>query len=112
MNGKVHILWVNDHPEVAKNMLFMYAINAKKNQWFDEVEIIIWGPSAKLVANNEMIQELIKEALQFEIEVKACIACANQYEVTNDLKRLGIEVYPMGIPLTQILKSKESIITI
>ena len=43
-------------------MVFMYGINAKRQGWWDEVTIIVWGATVDLVGENEKIQELIKEA--------------------------------------------------
>ncbi len=112
MSNKLNILWINDNPQVAHTMVFMYATNAKTRGWFDEVEIIIWGPSAKLVAEDESIQERIKLAKHAGVVVKACISCANMFEVTDKLKSLDIEVDGMGVPLTNILKENEKLLTI
>lgn len=112
MQSKLNILWVNDNPETAHKMVFMYAINAKNQKWFDEIEINIWGPTAKLVAESTSIQEKIKIALEFGVKVNACKSCANLYGVSEKLKSLGIDVYAMGEPLTKILKEDEKLLTI
>ncbi len=112
MNSKLNILWVNDNPQAAHSMVFMYATNAKMQGWFDEVEIIIWGPTAKLVSEDTNIQERIKLAQHVGVVVKACISCSNMFGVTDKLKSLEIEVDGMGIPLTNILKENEKLITI
>ncbi len=112
MESKLNILWVNDNPDTAHSMVFMYAINAKNNGWFDQIEIIIWGATAKLVAENESIQEKIKIAQHAGVIVKACISCANMFGVTDKLKSLDLEVAGMGMPLTKILKDNEKLITI
>ncbi len=109
---KVNILWTNDHPDLATTMVFMYAVNAKIRNWFDEVTVIIWGPTAKLVAENEDIQDEIRKAQENGVHVMACISCASMYGVEEKLKSLGLEVKGMGIPLTEILKSDEKLITI
>ncbi len=112
MNSKLNILWVNDNPLTAHSMVFMYGTNAKAWSWFDEVDIIIWGPTAKLVAEDESIQEKIILAKHAGVTIKACISCADMFGVTDKLKSLDIEVAPMGIPLTNILKENEKLITI
>ncbi len=112
MKEKLNILWVNDNPETAHTMVFMYATNAKKNGWWDEVEIIVWGASSKLLAQDETIQERLKMAVFAGVKVRACIACAKMFGVVDKLKQLGIEPEPMGIPLTEILKEGEKLITI
>lgn len=113
MNGnKVYILWTNDNPETAHTMVFMYAINSLKNNWFEEVEVIIWGPTAKLVSTDEGVREKVQMAMHAGVKVVACIACANMYGVKENLEELGIEVFSMGGPLTELLKNKEHLLTI
>ena len=109
---KLNILWVNDNPEAAHNMVFMYAINSKLKEWWSDVEIIIWGPSALLVAKDESIQDKIKKALNSGVKVSACRACAENYNVDDTLSSLGIDVKYMGLPLTEKLKNNEKLITI
>ncbi len=110
--NKLHILWTNDNPHTAHTMVFMYAINGIKQEWWEEVDLIIWGATAKLVATDEGIQEKIAMAKQVGVTVRACIACAAQFGVVEELKELGIEVIPMGEPLTELLKNDEKLLTI
>lgn len=109
---RINILWTNDNPNTAHTMVFMYATNAKLNGWWDEVNVIIWGPTAKLVAEDEGVQERIKLAKQAGVNVEACIACATQFGVVDELKALNLELKPMGEPLTEIIKAGEKLITI
>ncbi|MGD9929272.1 MAG: DsrE family protein [Mangrovibacterium sp.] len=103
-SNKLAVLWTSSDPEVAEKVCFMYAMNAKKQGWFDEVVLIIWGPSAKLLAENEDLQADIKKMADMGITVEACIACAKMYGVDHDLADLDIDVRPMGVPLTNYLK--------
>ena len=81
----------------------MYAIRSYYG-WFDEVVLIVWGPSAKLLAENEDLQAEVKKMIEAGVTVEACISCANMYNVAADLKELDIDVRPMGVPLTNYLK--------
>jgi hypothetical protein len=110
--NKLTILWTNDNVITSEKMVFMYGINAKKNNWWDEVTIIIWGATAKLVSENKLIQGLIEEAKHEGVHVSACKACADQLGVTKMLEDLELEVIYQGHPLTQILKDDEKLITI
>ncbi len=112
MSNKLNILWVNDNPHTAHSMVFLYAINSITREWWEELDIIIWGATAKLVAEDESIQEKIKMAQHVGIKVRACITCAEMFGVADKLKSLDIEVIGMGVPLTEILKSEEKLITI
>jgi len=64
--------------------------------------IIIWGATAKLAAENDLIQEKIKQAIHVEVNVSACKACADQLGVSDKLVKLGVEVKYWGEPMTEI----------
>jgi hypothetical protein len=105
------VLWTSGDPDVAKKMVFMYTINAKKREWWQDIKFIVWGPSSKLLSEDHELQEQIKEFIEAGIEVEACKACADQYGVADDLAELGIEVKYMGKPLTDYIKSESKVIT-
>jgi hypothetical protein len=103
-SNNLAVLWTSGDPEVAEKMGFMYTYNAKKQAWFNEVVLIIWGPSAKLLSENKMLQDYVKKMQEAGVIVEACMACARMYEVDDDLTELGIDVKGMGIPLSNYLK--------
>jgi hypothetical protein len=105
------IVWTSDDPYTAERMVLMYAHAAKTAGWFKDVTVIIWGPSAKMVAENIKIQEKLKNMQNDGVEIRACIVCANMYEVTLDLKTMGFDVQGMGKPLTDYLKSGANVLT-
>ena len=110
-SDKLVIVWTSDDPYTAERMVLMYAHAAKTNGWFEEVTLIIWGPSAKMVAENINIQEKLKLMQDDGVEIRACIVCANMYEVTENLKAMGLDVQGMGKPLTNYLKSGAKVLT-
>lgn len=105
---KLTILWTSRDPEVAHRMVLMYGKAAKSNQWFDVVRLIIWGPSARLVAADKDIQAKLIDMKQNGIVIEACVVCADSYGITERLRELGIEVKPMGKPLSSIIREKSS----
>ena len=108
----LYILWTNDNLITAEKMVFMYAINARRFGWWENVTLVVWGATAQLVAENERIKELIAEARENGIYVTACKACSDQLEVSDELEAQGIDVQYLGIPLTNVLKNDERLITI
>lgn len=105
------VLWTSADPDVARNVCFMYTRAAKRNQWFDDVRLIIWGPSAKLLSENAGLQQEIRAMKDDGVELQACVVCANRYGVADKLRQLGIEVKGMGKPLTDYLQSDWKVIT-
>jgi hypothetical protein len=108
----LYVLWTNDNPITAEKMVFMYTINSLVYGWWQMVTLIIWGATAKLVSEDEKIQEKIKEALDAGVRITACKACADELGVTESLEKLQIEVKYWGQPLTEILKNNEQLLTI
>lgn len=110
-SDKLAIVWTSDDPMLAKTMVLMYAHNAKRQKWFDEVYLVIWGPSAKMVAENTEIQDMLSLAQKDGVVVQACVSCANMYGVSEKLRELGYEVKGMGVPLTNYLKNNYKVLT-
>jgi hypothetical protein len=104
-------LWTSGDPDVALKMVFMYANAAKQNGWWSQVELIVWGPSAKLTSENAEIQETLTKLMKAGVKTEACKACADSYGVSEKLEALGIDVKYMGQPLTEILKSNKKLVT-
>ncbi len=108
----LYILWTNADLHTSQLMVMMYARNSMLRGWWDNVTVIVWGATAKLLAENETIQEHFKMAGQAGVRFSACVACARQLGVAEKLEELGVEVIPWGEPLTNILQNGEKLITI
>jgi hypothetical protein len=108
----LYVLWTNDNVITAEKMLFMYGINSLVKGWWEKVTIIIWGATAKLSGENDLIKNKIKEAINAGVHMTACRACADQLGVTEELEKMGVEVKYWGVPLTEVLKNNEALLTI
>ena len=110
--NELFVLWTSGDREVALSMVFMYTHNSKLRGWWEEVTLIVWGASSKLLAEDEDLQERLRQMIKDGVDVVACIACANMLGVTEKLESLGIEVKSMGHPLTQLLKAGKTVLTV
>ena len=108
---KLNVLWTTGEKDVALRMIFVYLMNAKANGWWDEINLIIWGPSAKLVGENRLIRQEIDLLLQSGITIEACQACTDSYNVTRTLIKLGVSVHYMGESFTEYLNNGDKLIT-
>jgi hypothetical protein len=108
---KLAVLWTSGDSEVAHKVCFMYTQAAKKAQWFDEVVLIVWGPSSRLLAGDKELQAAVKAMIASGVVVQACVACADMYGVADTLRQMGIEVKPMGRPLSDMLKTDWKVLT-
>lgn len=104
------ILWSSGDEEVFYKVVFPYGLNSKQREWWDEVELLIWGPSSKLLAENKDLQEKVKKMKDIGVNLTACKWCADQYKVSDTLEELGVEVKYMGKALTDYIKSGREVL--
>lgn len=109
--NKLLIVWTSGDRDVALKMVFMYAGNARRYDWWEEVNLLVWGCSHKLLAEDEELQAELAELLELGVRVGACKACADSYPVTEQLEALGVEVFYAGEFLTDWVKSERRVIT-
>jgi hypothetical protein len=89
VSSRLVVVWTSGDPDVAHQVCFMYTGNARKQKWFDEVTLIVWGPSARLLAGDKSLQAKIKGMLDDGVRVQACLACADSYGVRNSCAKWG-----------------------
>ena len=104
---KLVVVWTSGDKEVALKMVFMYTYNAKKQAWWDDVTLLVWGPSSKLLSQDKELQDYVKKMIDSGIHVMACKACADQYGVADKLKELGVTVKYAGQDLTKFIKERK-----
>lgn len=104
---RLAMVWTSGDPDVAHRMALMYSHAAKRAGWYDEVQVIVWGPSQRLLIGDKDLQVKISEMRRDGVVVRACIACANSYGIAQDLADLGLPVEPMGKPLTDMKQSDD-----
>lgn len=106
------VLWTSGDKEVALNMLFMYVSTAEQSSWWNEIRLILWGPSQTLSVRDKEIREGLKELKEAGVNLEACVTCAKRYGVVSELEELGVDVYGMGKPLTNYLKGDTKVVTL
>jgi hypothetical protein len=99
------VLWTSGDREVALKMAFMYTLNSRRFKWgWKNVTLVVWGPSSKLLVEDKELQEHIIDMKEAGVKLLACKKCSDSYGVSDDLRRLDIEVKYMGKPLTDFLR--------
>ncbi len=105
------IVWSSGDRDVALKMVFMYAVNAKLKGWWEDVVLVIWGPSARLLSEDTELQEYLARMKSAGVVLETCKACADMYGVSENLENMDIDVKYMGTPLTSYLKEGRKVIT-
>ena len=108
---KLTVIWTSGDRDVALKMVFMYTLNSKLKEWWQTVDLVIWGPSAKLVSEDSELHDYLRRMADSGVNLLACKACTDSYGVSEALESLGVDVKYMGVPLTELLKNDEKIIT-
>ena len=93
------VVWSSSDPEIALNMVFMYCQNSMREGWWRTVRIVVWGPSAKLLAADAQVQAAFAEAKAAGVAFQACKACADRYGVSAQLEKPWVPGALYGRPL-------------
>jgi hypothetical protein len=108
---KLLIVWSSGEIEVAKKLVLLYGSVILPRGYWDEAHLMVWGPSAKLLAENTQLQEMVSKVIESGVKTSVCVVCSDDYGVTEQLRFLGIEPTHTGELLTQALKSDWKVIT-
>ena len=110
--NSLFILWTGGERITFDEMVYMYAFNSKKHNWWENVTLIIWGASTELVEKDFVIQQKLRELADIGVQITACKACAENLKVSKTFAELDIDVKYWGVPLTEVLKSDAKLITV
>ena len=105
-NNKLVVVWTSGDKEVAMKMVFMYTYNAQKYGWWDDITLLVWGPSSKLLSEDKELQDYVKEMKDIGVNLLACKGCSDLYDVSDHLEKLGITVKYTGKDLTDFIKNR------
>lgn len=111
MKNKLLIIWSTEEKEVAKKMVLLYSSVILPRSYWDEAILMVWGPSARLLSQDKELQDKIQEIAQTGVKVQACVVCTDDYDVSEELENIGIELTHTGEMLTQALQSDWKVIT-
>ena len=111
MTNKLLIVWSTAELAVAKKLVLLYGSVIIERGYWDEAHLMVWGPSAKILAQKEELQAMVKKMQDSGIKVSACRVCTDDYNVTEKLESLDIDVTHTGEFLTQALQSDWKVIT-
>ena len=111
--SKVLVVWKSNNDIDIHNFVIPYCYNAVVQEWFDEVELLIWGASQEKVMNDTIIQQRVANLIKNNVKVYACKMCSDNVGATEALKEIGVNVRYTGDLLSDRLKDSEyEVITI
>jgi hypothetical protein len=110
-SDRLIVIWTSADREVAMRMVFMYTQNSALRGWWRHVTLVVWGPSQKLLSKDPELQDRILQMKHAGVQVLACKACSDSYELSERLVELGVEVIYMGVPLTAAMQNGAHVLT-
>lgn len=102
--NKLLIVWSSGEVEVAKKLVLLYGSVMLERKYWDEATIMIWGPSAKTLADNKEVQEQMLKVKNSGVDFNACVVCTDDYGVSDKLRELGVKLIHTGEMLTESLQ--------
>ncbi len=105
---KLLVVWKSNNEIDIHNFVIPYLYNAKRHEWFSEVELLIWGASQEKVLEDTIIQQRIKNLVKNEVVVYASQMCANNLGSQELLESLGVKVMFSGVFLSDRLKDPDT----
>jgi len=108
-SGNVVIIIQSADPEVIFFGL-LFADRAIKNQWMDNVKVVLWGPAEKTLAGLAPDSDQVKLIKSIQStpgkhnRIWCCKACSDRYGVTDKMEKLGFEVFHVGNATSYLIK--------
>lgn len=102
MSSNVLIVLSTGEKEKALTGL-LYAVNAQKNKWLEDVKVIFFGPFEKLVCEDDEVVDAASQLLEYQTPV-ACKFLSDQDGVSDKLSELGFDVQYVGSMISDYIK--------
>jgi hypothetical protein len=94
------ILSTAEKPKLLTGL--MYAINAAKHGWLDEVRVVFFGPAEGLLAEDSEVAETAL-ALPDSAHPTACRAVADREGISEPIEVGGIPLENVGPPISAMI---------
>ena len=83
----------------------MYAVNALKQGWMEDVKIVFFGPAQKLVNEDTVLQQHLKEYQDEDEKVVVCKYIADKENTAEQAKNLGMNVEYVGELISELINN-------
>ena len=102
MSSKLLVIIASAEKEKALAGL-MFARNAIKKAWMDDVKIIFFGPSERLIVTDKQLSNEVIEIATIG-EAFACKAISDRDGFSENIEKLGVKVEFVGSKISKLVK--------
>jgi hypothetical protein len=103
MTDKLLVIISSSEPGVAQAGM-MYALNAFKHCWMDDVKLFFFGPAQELLPRDPELQRLLAE---YQAQAGAAVACkylADRDGTAEQSATLGVQVVYVGTMISDLIR--------
>jgi hypothetical protein len=102
MSSKILVIISTAEKEKALTGI-MYAVNAQKNKWVENLKVIFFGPFENLICQDEEVVTAASQLLDYDTPI-ACKFLSDRDGISNKLDELGINVQYVGSLISNCIK--------
>ncbi|KON30787.1 hypothetical protein AC482_02995 [miscellaneous Crenarchaeota group-15 archaeon DG-45] len=102
MSSKLLVIIASGERETARTGL-MYARNALRNGWMEDVKVVFFGPSESLVVEDDEVAGMARD-VALAGESFACKAISDREGLSEGIGRLGVKVEYVGSIISNLIK--------
>jgi hypothetical protein len=102
MNSKVLVVISTAEKEKALTGI-MYAANAQKHKWIQDLKVIFFGPFERLLCEDDEVVKAASELLEYQTPI-ACRFISDSEGITEKIEKLGYEIQYAGTIISDHIK--------
>jgi len=103
MNNKIIVIISTANLDKARTGM-MYAVNALKQGWMEDVKIVFFGPAQKLINEDIELQQYLKEYQNNEKNAVVCKYIADRDNTSKQAEALNMNVEYVGELISGLIK--------
>lgn len=104
MSNKVVVIISTAEAEKARTGT-MYAVNALKHGWLEEVKLFFFGPAEQLLLTDEPLRRWLREYQAMEETAVACRFIAERDGTSEPIAALGLRVEYVGQTISDLVRA-------
>jgi hypothetical protein len=104
VKDKLLVIISSGEPGVARTGM-MYALNALKHGWMEEVKIFFFGPAQELLLRDSELQRYLQEYHAYQETAVACRFIADRDDTAAPTRELGVQVVFVGQMISDMIQS-------
>jgi hypothetical protein len=82
----------------------MYAVNALKYLWMEDVRLFFFGPAQELLLQDAELRRLLHEYLENDGQPVACKFIADRDAIAAPIAALGVQVEYVGAMISELIQ--------